>query len=292
MRLLALVLGAGGQLGEAMAMQLGQRHEVVARTRLELDVTDNDAVSEAVASICPDVIVNCAAYTDVDGAQQDPVAALDANAWAVRTLSRAADEIDATLVHFSTDFVFDGDAERPYKEEDEPNPRGTYAGSKLLGEWFAAEAPQHYVLRVESLFGGPRAKSSIDRILDGLLAGAPVRAFADRTVSPSYVDDVVAATTALIDRHAPYGLYHCVNTGWTTWADLAHELARRIDRADAEILAVPMAEVALPTPRPRFAALSNEKLAAAGITMPTWQDAVERYLTQRLDGFTWKVTEA
>ena len=292
MRLLALVLGAGGQLGEAMAMQLGQRHEVVARTRRELDVTDDEAVSEAVTSICPDVIVNCAAYTDVDGAQQDPITALDANAWAVRTLSRVADEIDATLVHFSTDFVFDGEAERPYREEDEPNPRGAYAASKLLGEWFAAEAPQHYVLRVESLFGGPRAKSSIDRILDGLLTGAPVRAFADRTVSPSYVDDVVAATTALLDRSAPYGLYHCVNTGWTTWAALAHELARRIDRADAEILAVPMSEAALATPRPRFAALSNEKLSAAGITMPTWQDAVERYLAQRLDGFTWKVTEA
>jgi dTDP-4-dehydrorhamnose reductase len=292
MRLLALVLGAGGQLGEAMSMQLAQRHEVVARTRRDLDVTDSEAVSEAVASICPDVIVNCAAYTDVDGAQQDPVAALDANAWAVRTLSRAADEIDATLVHFSTDFVFDGEGDRPYREEDEPNPRGTYAASKLLGEWFAAEAPQHYVLRVESLFGGPRAKSSIDRILDGLLAGVPVRAFADRTVSPSYVDDVVEATSALIDRRAPYGLYHCVNTGWTTWAALAHELARRIDRADAAIVAVPMAEACLPTPRPQFAALSNEKLAAVGVAMPTWQDALERYLAQRLDGFTWKVTEA
>ena len=281
MKLLVLVLGAGGQLGEAMSMQLSVQHEVVARTRHELDVTDIDAVSSTVQSICPDVIVNCAAYTDVDGAQQDAVAALDANAWAVRTLARVADEIDATLVHFSTDFVFDGHTTRPYLEVDEPNPRGTYAASKLLGEWFAIEAPQHYVLRVESLFGGPRARSSIDRILDGLLAGTPVRAFSDRTVSPSYVDDVVSATAALLERHAPYGLYHCVNTGWTTWASLAEELARLLDRPNAEIIAVPMAEAGLTTPRPQFAALSNAKLAAAGIAMPTWQDAVGRYLAQR-----------
>jgi dTDP-4-dehydrorhamnose reductase len=278
MRQLVLVLGAGGQLGEAMSLQLSGQHEVVSRTRRELDVTDTDAVASVVTAICPDVIVNCAAYTDVDGAQQDPVAALDANAWAVRTLARAADEIDATLVHFSTDFVFDGQTSRPYQEDDEPNPRGTYAASKLLGEWFAVETPQHYVLRVESLFGGPRAKSSIDRILDGLLAGTPVRAFSDRTVSPSYVDDVVSATAALLNRHAPYGLYHCVNTGWTTWASLAAELARRIDRPNAEIVPVPMAEAGLSTPRPQFAALSNAKLAAAGITMPTWQDAVGRHL--------------
>ena len=281
MRQLVLVLGAGGQLGEAMSLQLSGQHEVVARARHELDVTDTDAVATDVTTICPDVIVNCAAYTDVDGAQQDPVAALDANAWAVRTLARVADEIEATLVHFSTDFVFDGRTSRPYLEDDEPNPRGTYAASKLLGEWFAIEAPQHYVLRVESLFGGPRAKSSIDRILDGLLTGKPVRAFSDRTVSPSYVDDVVSATAALLDRHAPFGLYHCVNTGWTTWSSLAEELARMIDRPDAEIVPVPMADAGLPTPRPQFAALSNAKLTAAGVAMPTWQDAIGRYLAQR-----------
>jgi dTDP-4-dehydrorhamnose reductase len=281
MRLLVMVLGAGGQLGEAMSLQLSGQHEVVSRTRRELDVSDTDAVVTTVTAICPDVIVNCAAYTDVDGAQQDPVAALEANAWGVRALARVADEIDATLVHFSTDFVFDGQTTRPYEEEDEPNPRGTYAASKLLGEWFAMQAPQHYVLRVESLFGGPRAKSSIDRILDSLLAGTPVRAFSDRTVSPSYVDDVVRATAALLERHAPYGLYHCVNTGWTTWASLAEELARMIDRPDAKIVPVLMAEAGLPTPRPQFAALSNAKLAASGIPMPTWQDAIGRYLGQR-----------
>jgi dTDP-4-dehydrorhamnose reductase len=281
MRQLVLVLGAHGQLGDAMTAQLAPRHEVISRSREELDVTVPDAVRTTVASICPDVIVNCAAYTSVDAAQQDPLRALSTNAWAVHTLARAAADIDATLVHFSTDFVFDGAADRPYDETSTPNPRSTYAVSKLVGEWMASDAPRHYVLRVESLFGGRLARSSIDQLLEGILAGRPVRAFVDRTVSPSYVDDVVKATTQILDQPAPYGLYHCVNTGWTTWAAVARELARLVGRPDAPILDVPLAEAKLAAPRPKFAALSNAKLTGAGIAMPTWQDALARYVEQR-----------
>jgi dTDP-4-dehydrorhamnose reductase len=281
MKLLVLVVGAGGQLGDAVTSLLEPRHAVVACGRKELDVTVADDVRRAVASVCPDVIVNCAAYTNVDGAEDHPVEALATNAWGVRTLARAAAEVDATLVHYSTDFVFDGATDRPYNEQDPTNPRGTYAVTKLLGEWFAADAPRHYVLRVESLFGGRRAKSSVDRILDGILSGAEVRAFRDRTVSPSFVDDVVMATAALITRRCPYGLYHCVNSGWTNWANLAHELATIAGRPDAPVAEVAMADAGLPTPRPQFAALSNAKLESLGIVMPTWQDALRRHVDAR-----------
>ena len=279
MRNLVLVLGAGGQLGEAMMERLASQHETVGLTHHDLDIADTAAVDAAVQAVCPDVIVNCAAYTDVDRAERDPRDALAANSWGPRALARAAAAIDATLVHFSTDFVFDGTTLHPYAEGDTPNPRGVYAMSKLLGEWLAAEAPRHYILRVESLFGGPKAKSSIDRMLDGLLAGKEVRAFGDRAVSPSYADDVVAATAALLRGGHPYGLYHCVNSGWTTWTGLAHELARIVGLTDPRITDVPMAEAGLPVPRPLFAALSNAKLARAGITMPTWQDALHRHVT-------------
>ena len=280
MKQLVLVTGAGGQLGEAMRAQLGARHEVVAMTRAELDLANAPAVLDAVTSVCPDAIVNCAAYTDVDGAEREPAAALAANAWAVRTLARAAGDIRATLVHFSTDFVFDGVSERPYTEDDPPNPRGAYASSKLLGEWFAAGVPSHYILRVESLFGGPRARSSVDRIIQALQEGAEVRAFVDRTVSPSYVDDVVAATLELLERRSPSGVYHCVNSGWTTWSGLARELSAILQRPDATILEVPMASANLVAPRPKFAALSNHKLESQGIAMPTWQDALRRHVRQ------------
>jgi len=281
MKKLILITGAAGQLGEAMTAQLEREHEVVALNRADLDVADAAAVSDRVATVCPDVIVNCAAYTDVDGAQKNPVAALDANAWAVRALARAAEEINAVLVHYSTDFVFGGEATQPYTEQDEPNPRSAYAMSKLVGEWFALAAPQHYVLRVESLFGGPRAKSSVDKILQNLVAGREVRAFVDRTVTPSYVEDVVSATMALLNQRSPFGVYHCVNSGWTTWSGIARELAGLVGKPDAPIVDVPVADVPMLAPRPKYAALSNAKLAAAGVAMPTWQDALRRYVLVR-----------
>ena len=109
----------------------------------------------------PDVVVNCAADNDVDGAETEPLRALAVNAFAVRALARAADECGAALVHYSTDFVFDGTASRPYVETDEPNPQGVYAASKLLGEWFALEARRGFVLRVESLFGARRSGAAL-----------------------------------------------------------------------------------------------------------------------------------
>src|SRR5262245_39766242 len=284
MKQLVLVVGAAGQLGEAMVQQLSLEHEVIARTRDELDVSAADSVVATLTSVCPDIVINCAAYTNVDGAEDDPVTAFAVNAFAVRTLARAAGDLDATFVHYSTDFVFDGKATRPYMEDDTPNPRGAYAMSKLLGEWFAADCPRHYILRVESLFGGRHAKSSVDKILAGILAGNEVRAFSDRTVSPSYVEDVVLATSKLIERGSPPGLYHCVNSGWTTWALLAREIARLARRPDARIVDVPVAEVTLRAQRPKFAALSNARLAEQGIELPKWQDALKRYIEHTTRG--------
>lgn len=284
MKQLVLVTGAGGQLGQAMTARLASSHEVVTLSRTELDVTDPEAVMNAVTTICPDAVVNCAAYTNVDLAEREPVPALAVNAWAVHAIARAAMSINAVLVHYSTDFVFDGAADRPYTEEDPPNPRSNYASSKLLGEWFAAEVPAHYILRVESLFGGPTAKSSVDKMLSTLRNGGEVRAFADRTVSPSFVDDVVTATSHLLDRKSPPGVYHCVNSGWTTWSGIARELASIVGKPNANIVEVKVDDVKLAAARPKFAALSNVKLAAQGIPMPPWQDALRRYVSALDDG--------
>jgi dTDP-4-dehydrorhamnose reductase len=273
-----MVTGAAGQLGSALVRRFAD-HIVLALTRTELDIADEAAVRQAVELARPDVIVNCAAYNDVDGAERDAAAALQGNAFGVLFLARAAHAAGAVFVHYSTDFVFDGVADRPYVESDRPGPLSVYGGSKLLGEWFTAEAPRAYVLRVESLFGGPRAKSSVDRILDTMRAGRPTRVFTDRTVTPSYVEDVVSVTEALLDRRTAPGLYHCVNTGTTTWLGIAEEIARLLG-AHAEIVPVSMAAVQLAARRPTYCALSNQKLREAGIVVPTWQDALARYIGQ------------
>ena len=233
------------------------------------------------AALRPWAIVNCAGYNQVDNAEDDPVVALEANAFVVRTLARCAVSIDATLVQFSSDFVFDGETDRPYDEEDRPNPRSVYAASKLLGEWFAADASSHYVLRVESLFGGlTRRKSSLDHIIEKIASGAPVRVFTDRVVSPSYVWDVASATDAVLRARPAPGLYHCVNTGAATWHEVASEVARQLGAA-ATVEPITMSDVMLRAPRPRYCALANHKLEAAGIAMPPWQDAVARAIIER-----------
>ena len=272
-----LVTGARGQLAGAIIDAYKDAAEVLACSRRELDIADYDAVMARAARDRPDVIVNCAAYNYVDRAEEEPENALTVNAFGVRVLARAAMETGAALVHYSTDFVFDGAASRPYGEEDAPNPKSVYAQSKLLGEWFAADAPRAYVLRVESLFGGVPAKGSIDRIALAIANGQEARVFVDRVVSPSYVVDVATATRALVERGAP-GLYHCVQTGYATWFELAEEIVTILAKdLEARLVPVSVADVRLPAARPQFAALANDKLQRV-IEMPTWQDALRRYL--------------
>jgi dTDP-4-dehydrorhamnose reductase len=276
-----LVPGAAGLLGAVTVRRWSDAgHEVIGWTRTDVDVTHGPAVRAAIAALQPDLILNCTAYNKVDDAEGEPAAALAVNAWAVRALARAADECGATLVHYSTDFVFEGAVDRPLTEEDAAQPRNVYGASKLLGEWLALEVPRHYVLRVESLFGGAAARSTIDRMLEAMRAGREVTAFVDRTVTPSYVPDIAWATEQLVSRRASYGVYHVVNTGSATWVEVAEALRREAALPDAAIRAVPVAAVPMRAPRPQFAALSNDKLTSVGIVMPTWQNALARHLSQ------------
>ena len=281
------LVGAEGQLGAAIAREFraGAGDNVVIEfTHSMLDVTDDQAVHEVIGRAKPDAIVNCAAFNDVDGAEDRPVDALNLNAFAVRALARAAVSCGCALVHYSTDFVFDGAAAQPYTETDAPNPRGAYAASKLMGEWFAADAPRSYVLRVESLFGSVKgarpAKGSVASILKAIQSGAEARVFEDRTISPTYVFDAAMATRMLLEQRAPGGLYHCVNSGSCTWLELARELARHMG-VEPKLVPVRMADAKLKAQRPMYCVLSNAKLAALGIVMPSWQDAVARYVSSR-----------
>jgi dTDP-4-dehydrorhamnose reductase len=276
-RLRVVVAGAAGQLGREIAERFAGGHDVTPLTRADVDLAQHDAVMRAIASARPDVVINCSAYNAVDRAEDDASAALAVNAFAVRSLARAAEEAGALLVHYSTDFVFDGSGTRPYTEEDEPAPRSVYGQSKLLGEIFARDAARHFVLRVESLFGGAKPQSSIDRIVAAVREGRDAPVFVDRVVSPSFVADVASATETLIALDAEPGLYHCVNDGHATWYELGEEIARQLGR-EAKLVPTRVADIKMRAPRPHYCALSNDKLAKAGVTMPSWQDAIRRHL--------------
>ena len=277
------MLGTRGQLGAATVQEWSTEHETVGLSRAALDVTDDLAIAATLDRVRPEVIVNCAAYNEVDAAEDHPVDALNVNTFAVRAMAQVAEHHGATLVHYSSDFVFDGTATEPYTEEDQPNPRSVYAASKLLGEWFAFDVPRAYVLRVESLFGGvkdgPLPRGSVASIAAGMIAGQSPRVFEDRTVSPTYIIDAARVTRQLVESRAPSGLYHCVNSGHCTWLAFAEELGRQLGPSFVgRLTPVRMADVNLRAERPKFCALSNEKLRHAGIDMPSWQDAVARYV--------------
>jgi dTDP-4-dehydrorhamnose reductase len=280
-----LVTGAGGQLAHHVVRTFAD-HAVTALGRKHLDLTDADAVRRAVAQAEPTLIVNCAAFNNVDGAEDQPLAALAVNAFAVRSLARAAQEANATLVQYSTDFVFDGYATAPYEETDQPAPQSTYAASKLLGEWFAMDAPRALVLRVESLFGSPAGwtgrRGTVDTIVDGIRAGREVAVLTDRVVSPSYSPDVAAATRHLVEHDGPWGVYHCVNSGHATWEIVALEIARQLC-VEPRLKRLTTDELTLRAARPRYCALSASKLSSRGFAMPPWQDALARWLAYKMD---------
>ena len=155
--------------------------------------------------------------------------------------------------------------------------------SKLLGEWFAQDT-HSYVLRIESLFGGlcfDGSGGSLDRMCDASLSGEKVFAFSDRTVSPSYAFDVVSATKQLLQKKSAPGIYHCVGSGMGTWFEVATELANCLNRS-VEIIPIRVSDHSFKAQRPAFCALSNSKLKKAGIEMPSWQNALRRYVSERL----------
>jgi dTDP-4-dehydrorhamnose reductase len=270
-----VVVGAGGQLGQAVLRDLRKAgHEVAALTRAALDVTQRLAVLDRVAKLKPEVVVNTSAF-GVDASEDDPRMALAVNAFAVRSLADAARSAGAALVHFSSDYVFDGKAAAPYRETDQPGPVNVYGATKLLGEIYAQGAPRAYVLRVEGLFGVPGGKWTIDKMIAEARLGRTLKAFYDRRVSPVYVDDVVAATRRLVEKKAAGGIYHCVNSGFTTWHELALEIVRLVGSA-SNVIPASLENSGLRVERPVFSALSNEKLANAGIELASWQNALAR----------------
>jgi dTDP-4-dehydrorhamnose reductase len=278
----AVVFGASGTLGKALMAALpAAGYDLRAGfDRAACDIRDAAAVRAAVDQHTPAVLFNAAAYTDVDRAESEPELAFAANAIAPETLARVADATGAVLVHYSTDFIFDGERERPYDEFDPPSPQGVYARSKLAGEQLASAATRRlFILRVGCLYGrGGRNFPST--ILRRLRAGETVRADRERLGSPTWVVEVARASAALA-RTTHFGLYHCTSAGETSWAAFARFMAGELGLPDADARVDPLPTSALPmkAPRPRRSILDNRMLRLRGLdTLSSWQDAARAFI--------------
>lgn len=250
--------------------------------RHQLDVTDAAAVSAAVHSIRPDVVINATAYNKVDAAESEPEAAFAVNATGVLSLALAAQRVGARLVHVSTDYVFDGTASRPYLEDDTPRPISAYGRSKRAGEMMveAVGAPA-LLVRTSGVFGigGSRAKggSFVDRILERARTGAVLRIVGDQRFAPTFAPDLAAAIVALLDRDAT-GIVHVTNDGECSWYDLA-QAALELAEVRATVDRITSAELAAPAPRPAYSVLSSARFAErTGAPLRPWRDALAAML--------------
>ena len=278
----AVVFGASGTLGQALMAALPACGYQVAGgfDRAACDIRDPAAVRAVLQRHAPTVLFNAAAYTDVDRAETEPDVAFAANALAVETLARAADAAGAALVHYSTDFVFDGESERPYDEFDPPSPQGLYARSKVAGERLAMSASASrrlFILRVGCLYGrGGRNFPST--ILRRLRAGEIVRADRERLGSPTWVGEVARASAALA-RTTHFGLYHCTSAGETSWAAFARFVADELGLPADRVDPLPTSALPMKAPRPRRAILDNRMLRLRGLdSLSHWQEAARAFI--------------
>jgi dTDP-4-dehydrorhamnose reductase len=275
-----LVTGAGGMLGRAVvdaAQRLG--HDVHATTRGDLDVTDAAAVRDAVAALRPRAVVNCAAYTDVDGAESDRETAARVNGAGAGHVAAAAAAVGAFVVHVSTDYVFDGSKREPWLESDQVAPLGAYGESKLAGEWAVAEAnPGHAVVRTAWLFGAG-GRNFVDTMLALGAERDEVSVVTDQVGCPTWTGHLADALVELAERPQDTGIHHIAGAGSCSWNELAIEI---FDRAAIDCRVLPTTTEAFPraAPRPAYSVLGSER--PAPLVLPAWQDGVAAYLATRV----------
>jgi dTDP-4-dehydrorhamnose reductase len=282
----AAVFGAAGQLGTELVRELKERgYQTAAWDRRQLDISNTATVESALASCEAEVVFNSAAYNQVDVAEKEPLAALQVNALAVRNVALACRQLDARLVHFSTDYVFDGFASRPYGEDAAPHPLSAYAVSKLAGELYAQaylEAP--LIVRTCGVFGPAGRHTARGNFVELMLrlagSGRPIRVVEDHMASPTFAPWLAARTVDLVER-SETGVFHIGGGTPIAWFEFAH-LIFEVAGLTPELTPTNEREYRTAARRPKYSALSNAKMEAAGIApMPPLREALETYFSQR-----------
>jgi dTDP-4-dehydrorhamnose reductase len=286
-----VVFGCRGQLGTELVTVFNQRgYRVTGFDRSQVDIGDNAQVEQAFAREDPDIVVNAAAYNQVDVAEKEPALAMLANGFAVRNLALACRQRDARFVHFSTDYVFDGTTGRAYTEADATHPLGAYAVSKLAGELYAQAYLEHpLIIRTSGVFGpagAKRARGNFVELMLGLAASQqpdtpqPIRVVDDRVASPTYAPALAARSADLVDREFT-GVFHAGGGEAISWFDYACMIFR-IAGLQPELKRISERDFQSAARRPKYSALSNAKLEGAGIQpFPPLETAVRLYLEAR-----------
>lgn len=281
----ALIFGAGGQLGVELKRELtGRGYQVHTYERTQIDITSQETVEDCISTIDPAFVFNSAAYNQVDIAETEPQAAFLVNALAVRNIALACRQVDAKLIHFSTDYVFDGTGASPYVETDATHPLGAYAVSKLGGELYAQaylEAP--LIVRTCGVYGPQGVKTKRGNFVETMLrlarSGNPIQVVEDYVASPTYSPALAARTCDLVELGAA-GVFHIGGGTSISWFEFAEKIFAAAG-VSPRLQASNERSYRTPAKRPKYSVLSNGKMEAAGVAaMPTIDEALAEYLNR------------
>ncbi|MGD2104490.1 MAG: dTDP-4-dehydrorhamnose reductase [Anaerolineae bacterium] len=271
------ITGCNGQLGRALGREL-TGHTVTGCDLPKTDITDREQIEDAIADFAPDVVIHTAAWTDVDGCARDPEKAYRVNALGTQNVALACASLGAALVTISTNEVFDGSADRPYREWDPPYPVNPYGRSKAAAEWYARHLLERfYIVRTAWLYapGGSNFPHTIIRLADDL---GKLQVVVDEVGNPTYAPDLAAALAQLIQTKA-YGVYHLTNSGHASRYDFARTILRLSGRENVPVEPISLDEFERDSTPPRFAPLANTAAAALGIQPRPWQEALKAFLS-------------
>lgn len=284
-----LIFGRNGQVGSSLVSQLGERGniQVTALDIEDVDLRDEAGTRQAVIDASPDWVINTSAYTAVDQAESDPALAHQINAVAPGIIAAACAETGAAMVHYSTDYVFDGEANEPYREDDLPNPRSVYGKTKLEGERAVFAACSRSILLRTAWVYSPEGKNFVNTMLRLAVDRDEIRVVNDQYGSPTLAEDLARVTLAIIDqvdagmREDCWGVYHATGQGVTNWSGFSEAIMRGSGNDHVRVVPIPGSEYPTPAPRPAYSVLSNDKLSRVfGLGLPRWQDALARCLAQ------------
>ncbi|MEE1134089.1 dTDP-4-dehydrorhamnose reductase [uncultured Methanobrevibacter sp.] len=272
-----LITGSNGMLGHDLTEVLKDNHELILTTSKTLDITNKDQVFEVICDAEPDVVINSAAYTDVDGCEENQDLAYSVNGEGVKNLALACKEVDCALVHISTDYIFNGKNDRPWVEDDEIGPISVYGKSKLKGEEAILETlDKYFIVRTAWLYG-INGKNFPKTMLELAKNHSEITVVYDEVGTPTYTPDLAYGISELIETDY-YGIYHLTNSGNCSWCEFARYIFEVADK-DVKVVPVTASEFARPAPRPSYSVLENKNWVDKGFKpLRSYKEAIKEYV--------------
>jgi len=273
-----LLLGHKGMLGSDLLTQMSLHHDVVGMDQEEIDITSAADCAKAIEDTEPQIVINAAAYTNVDGCETAKKECFAVNAEAVKNIAVACQNKNIRIIHFSTDYVFNGSASSPYKEDENCDPINMYGASKLAGERYLQALAQNYILIRTAWLYGVNGKNFVRTILEKAKTTPKLTVVDDQLGSPTHAKDLAAAVDHLIEKNAQ-GIFHVTNRGSCSWYEFAVKILQGAGIDDVEVSPIKSDQLTRPARRPAYSVMSMQKfISTTGKTMQPWQLGLQDYL--------------